>query len=62
MPGLFWHSTPVVVASVGISDWRSQKFLQIQVVQGRELNRYVIAANLFNMSALEWPNTAGFAK
>jgi hypothetical protein len=62
MPGFFWDRAPVIVPTVGISDWRSQKFLQIQVVQGRELNRYVIAANLFNMSALEWPNTAGFAK
>src|SRR5690606_20680752 len=53
-----WRFLPVVVAAVGMANWRIDQFLHINVVQRGQLYRDIISAYRVEMAAAEWANTA----
>lgn len=58
MSGFTWRSSPVVVASVSVSDRRGDEFLWINVVQRGNLHGDIITADFFNVSTGERPHAA----
>ena len=53
MPGFGGHDTPIVISTIGESRGGLDKFGRIDVIEGRNLNGYVVASNLLEVATTE---------